>query len=105
MNTSRKQNKKKADEKATKKTVHHKDNKNHQRKEKTKLNYMEEKEWSTIEDEIMTLELKIEEIDEEIIEAGSDYGKIGVLYKDKTALQEKLDEKYSRWEYLSEFVH
>ena len=94
-----------AEEKATKKTVHHKDNKNHQRKEKTKLNYMEEKEWATIEDEIMDLELKIEGIDEEIIEAGSDYGKIGVLYKDKTALQEKLDEKYSRWEYLSEFVH
>jgi len=71
---------------------------------KTKLNYMEEKEWATIEDEIMELELKIEEIDKQIIDAGSDYGKISTLYKDKTALQETLDEKYSRWEYLSEFV-
>lgn len=93
------------EEKLAKKTVHHKEKSSHQRKEKTKLNYMEEKEWATIEDEIMDLELKIEEIDEEIIEAGSDYGKIGVLYKDRTSLQEKLDEKYSRWEYLSEFSH
>src|SRR5699024_5650759 len=77
---------------------------NHQNKEKakTKLNYMEEKEWATIEDDIMSLEMEIEEIDEQIIKAGSDYVKIDTLYREKTALQERLDEKYSRWEYLSE---
>lgn len=73
-------------------------------KAKTRLNYMEEKEWATIEDEIMELEMQIEEIDEKIIKAGSDYGEIGILYKDKTSLQENLDEKYKRWEYLSEFA-
>lgn len=74
-------------------------------KEKVKLSYMEEKEWATIEDEIMTLEMTIEELDAEIIKAGSDYGKVGDLFKEKTASQEKLDEKYSRWEYLSQFVN
>lgn len=80
---------------------------NHQNKEKakTKLNYMEEKEWATIEDDIMSLEMEIEEIDEQIIKAGSDYVKIDTLYREKTALQERLDEKYSRWEYLSEFIN
>lgn len=75
-----------------------------QKKVKARLSYMEEKEWATIEDDIMELEMKIEEIDEQIIKAGSDYGEVGILFKDKTKLQEILDKKYSRWEYLSEFV-
>ena len=73
-------------------------------KEKTKLSYMEEKEWATIEDEIMILETKIEEADEQIIESGSDFGKIDGIYKEKTTLQEELDYKYERWEYLSQYV-
>ncbi len=73
-------------------------------KEKTKLSYMEEKEWATIEDEIMALETQIEELDAGIVEAGSDFGKIDQLYKEKSALQEKLDEKYERWEYLAQYI-
>ncbi len=73
-------------------------------KEKTRLSYMEEKEWATIEDEIMVLESKIEDADAQIIEAGSDFGKIDGIYREKTKLQEELDEKYERWEYLSQYV-
>lgn len=73
-------------------------------KEKTRLSYMEEKEWATIEDEIMVLETKIEDADAQIIEAGSDFGKIDGIYREKTQLQEDLDEKYERWEYLSQYV-
>ena len=65
---------------------------------------MEEKEWATIEEDIMDLEQEIESLDEKINSAGSDYEKIEKLYQDKTSLQGKLDEKYQRWEYLSEFV-
>ena len=65
---------------------------------------MEEKEWATIEDEIMTLETKIEAADDQIIEAGSDFGKIDGIYRKKTELQEKLDAKYERWEYLSQYT-
>lgn len=73
-------------------------------KVKTKLSYMEEKEWSSIEDEITTLEGKIEELDAGIIKAGSDFLKIDELFREKSALQEKLDGKYERWEYLAQFV-
>lgn len=73
-------------------------------KEKTKLSYMEEKEWATIEEEIIILETKIEKADEQIIESGSDFGKIDGIYKEKMILQEELDNKYERWEYLSQYV-
>lgn len=97
----------KTEDKVAKKKINKIAKENHQNKEKakTKLNYMEEKEWATIEDDIMSLEMEIEEIDEQIIKAGSDYVKIDTLYREKTALQERLDEKYSRWEYLSEFIN
>lgn len=75
-----------------------------QSKEKTSLSYLEEKEWATIEDEIMELELKVEEIDEEMGHAGSDYEKIEGLLEDKNTVQAKLDEKYERWEYLSQYI-
>lgn len=73
-------------------------------KEKTKLNYLEEKEWAIIEDEIMGLETKLEDIDKEIEQAGSDYNKIETLYKEKTSSQKALEQKYERWEYLSQFI-
>jgi ATP-binding cassette subfamily F protein uup len=79
-------------------------NKNKEAEEKTSLSYMEEKEWTTIEDEIMALEMKVEEIDEEMGSAGSDYEKIEELFKEKKTAQGKLDEKYERWEYLSQYV-
>lgn len=73
-------------------------------KEKENLSYMEEKEWATIEEEIMELEYTIEVMDEKIAEAGSDFNEIERIYQDKTSLEEELEEKYERWEYLSQFV-
>ena len=87
-----------------KKKDHKNTQESHQEKAKTKLSYLEEKEWATIEEDIMDLEIKIEALDEEINNAGSDYEKIEKFYQEKTSLQEKLNEKYQRWEYLSEFV-
>lgn len=72
--------------------------------EKTKLSYMEEKEWASIEDDIMGIELTIEALDEGIAAAGSDFDEIDRLYKEKMALEKELEEKYKRWEYLSQFV-
>lgn len=71
---------------------------------KVKLTYMEEKEWTTIEDDIMALEMQIEEIDAGMRQAGSDYERIEDLFKEKNSLQKQLDEKYERWEYLSRYV-
>jgi len=72
--------------------------------EKTQLTYMEAKEWDTIEEDIMTLEEEIEAINGEMETAGSDYDKIEGLFKEKSAKQEVLDEKYERWAYLSQYA-
>lgn len=86
------------------KTANKSKHQSEQPKEKTALTYLEEKEWTTIEDKIMELELQVETIDEEMGSAGSDYEKIEELFKDKRSVQETLDEKYERWEYLSQYV-
>lgn len=73
-------------------------------KEKTKLTYMEEKEWATIEEEIFELESELESIKEEMITAGSDYTAISELNQRQAEVEETLEEKMERWEYLSEYV-
>ncbi|MHC5248237.1 ABC-F family ATP-binding cassette domain-containing protein [Enterococcus sp. LJL90] len=72
-------------------------------KEKTKLSYMEQKEWATIEDEIALLEEKITELEEEMNHTGSDFPKLQALQQEVETTQLSLDEKLERWEYLSEF--
>lgn len=74
------------------------------KKEKTRLTYHEKKEWETIEDEIMTLEEKLETVQEDMLHCGSDYGKLNELNDQKKELEEKLETKLERWEYLSEYV-
>ncbi|WP_225744075.1 ABC-F family ATP-binding cassette domain-containing protein [Marinilactibacillus sp. Marseille-P9653] len=74
------------------------------KKEKTKLSYMEKKEWDTIEDEIAKLEEELEEIQSEMNQAGSDYGVIGELTRRQENLEQKLEVKMERWEYLTEFI-
>ncbi|MDR2833015.1 MAG: ABC-F family ATP-binding cassette domain-containing protein [Streptococcaceae bacterium] len=72
-------------------------------KVKTKLSYMEQKEWATIEDEMMVLEEEIEEIKAQMITFGSDLSKLTLLQKDLDAKDEALAQKYERWEYLSQY--
>lgn len=75
-----------------------------QPKEKKKLSYMEKKEWETIEDDISNLEQQLEDIKEQMTDAGSDYEIIGGLNEKQGLLERELEEKMERWEYLSEFV-
>ena len=69
---------------------------------KVKLTYMEKKEWETIEDSIAELENRIEEIDTEMNENGSNSGLLLDLQKELDQITKTLEEKYERWEYLSE---
>lgn len=73
-------------------------------KEKTKLSYMEQKEWTTIEEELETLEEKIRLVDEEMITHGADFAKLQELQREKELLEQELEEKYERWEYLSQYA-
>lgn len=74
------------------------------KKEKKKLSYMEQKEWETIEEEIGKLEERIHTIESEMVEFGSDLGKLTALQKEMDEKNAELSAKYERWEYLSEWV-
>ncbi|WEV60090.1 ABC-F family ATP-binding cassette domain-containing protein [Streptococcaceae bacterium ESL0729] len=71
------------------------------KEKKERLSYFEQKEWATIEDEIMTLEERISEIETEMNENGSDFGKLSILQKELDEANDTLLEKYDRYEYLS----
>ncbi|MDV7703708.1 ABC-F family ATP-binding cassette domain-containing protein [Leuconostoc suionicum] len=74
------------------------------RPQKKKLTYNEKKEWQTIEDDIASIEQRISEIPEEMAQNGTNYVLLGDLQKELDALNEALEEKMNRWEYLSEIV-
>lgn len=76
----------------------------HKEKKKKKLSYHEQKEWASIEEEIMALENKIEQYHGEIQTAGSDFEKVQELYEMQRKLEEELDRKMLRWEELSLIV-
>ncbi len=69
-----------------------------------KFSYMEQKEYDTIEDDIAALEEKLEKLDEDMVKFATDFVKLNELGKEKEAAQNKLDEKYARWEYLTELA-
>ena len=73
-------------------------------KEKTKLTYMEKKEYATIEQDIDKLESQKAAVEEEMTTVdGSDYGKLSDLQKQNDELDGKINDKMERWEYLSQF--
>jgi ABC transport system ATP-binding/permease protein len=75
------------------------------RKEKRKkLSYKEQQEWDTIEDRIMALEEKKEQIEAEIVAAGSDFGRISELYAEQKKVETELESTMERWEELSLLV-
>ena len=71
---------------------------------KKKLSYNEQKEWETIEDDIALLENKIEELTEAMNHQGDDFTKLQDLQKEIDQTEQALEEKMTRWEYLSEIV-
>ncbi len=70
--------------------------------DKTKLTYMEKKEWETIESQIAEIEERISEINTEMNENGSNTELLLNLQKELDNKTKELEEKYERWEYLSE---
>ncbi|WP_423253531.1 ABC-F family ATP-binding cassette domain-containing protein [Melissococcus plutonius] len=78
--------------------------KKNQPKEKTKLTYMEQKEWVGIEEEITQLEKKVISLTEEMTQQGDNFVRLEELQQELTTIEQQLDEKMARWEYLSAFV-
>ncbi|AEB29747.1 putative ABC protein involved in RecA-independent precise excision of transposons [Carnobacterium sp. 17-4] len=73
--------------------------------EKVKLTFTEQKEWSTIEEEMLNLEKKIETLKEEMLEAGSNFSLLQEQQEQVATLEKELEEKMNRWEYLSQYAN
>ena len=65
---------------------------------------MEQKEWDSIEDDIESIESRMEAIQTEMVENASDAPKLQDLQKELNAAEISLEEKMERWEYLSQFI-
>ena len=71
------------------------------REEKKRMTYFEKQEWETIETDIEALEERIAEIEAAMLENGSDFARLSELQQELDEQNEKLLEKYERYEYLS----
>ena len=71
------------------------------REDKKRMTYFEKQEWESIEDDIEALEERISEIEAAMQENGSDFARLSQLQQELDEQNEKLLEKYERYEYLS----
>ena len=71
------------------------------REEKKRMTYFEKQEWESIENDIEALEGRISEIKVAMQENGSDFARLSQLQQELDEQNEKLLEKYERFEYLS----
>ena len=69
---------------------------------KKRMSYFEKQEWATIEEDISQLEERIEAIEAEMLTCGSDFTRLSDLQKELDEKNERLLDKYERYEYLSE---
>lgn len=75
-----------------------------QRAPKLKFTYAEKKEFETIDDDIAALEQRNMDIDSEMMANPTNSLLLADLTKEKTAVEEELEHKYERWEYLNELA-
>ncbi|TGD18956.1 ABC-F family ATP-binding cassette domain-containing protein [Levilactobacillus suantsaiihabitans] len=73
-------------------------------KKKVKLTYAEQKEWEGIEGVIDDLEDQKSQVQAEMNANGANYDKLADLQAQLDDLDHQLDEKMTRWEYLSEYA-
>ncbi|MCQ2491744.1 MAG: ABC-F family ATP-binding cassette domain-containing protein [Lachnospiraceae bacterium] len=92
---------------AAKSTVQKKEAKEDYRKNrdrKLKFTFAEQKEYETIDQDIEDIELRIEEVEGLILKVATDFVKLNQLTAEKEELEQKLEEKMERWEYLNELA-
>ena len=71
---------------------------------KKKLTFKEQKDWETIEDDIAGLEAAIEQLNQEMAGAASNYIRLNELMAEKETKEKELEEKMDRWMYLNELI-
>lgn len=75
-----------------------------ERENKLKFTYAEQKEYDTIDDDIASLESKIEELDGEIAGAATQYSRLNELIQEKADVEAQLEHKMDRWVYLNDLA-
>ena len=75
-----------------------------QKPQKLKFSYKEQREYETIDDDIIEVETKIADCEAEIIVAASDYSRLQELLELKKSLEDELEEKTERWLYLNDLA-
>ena len=68
---------------------------------KLKFSFNEQREFDTIDDDIATLEEKIEKLDNDTSKYATDFTKLQEIMDEKEKLEKELEHKYERWEYLN----
>lgn len=71
---------------------------------KLKFTYKEQQEYATIEDEIHQLEIKIEQLDQDMSENAANSVKLLELVKEKEQAESLLEDKMDRWVYLNDLA-
>lgn len=75
-----------------------------ERENKLKFTYAEQKEYDTIDDDIASLESKIEKLDGEIAGAATQYSRLNELMQEKADVEAQLEHKMDRWVYLNDLA-
>lgn len=68
---------------------------------KLKFTFNEQREFDTIDDNISSLENKIQSIDDNLDKYSTDFTKLQEMLDEKSNLEKELEFKYERWEYLN----
>ncbi len=76
--------------------------KNHQ--PKLKFSYKEQKEYETIDDDILKLEALIEKLDADMMKYATNSGKLSEIMKEQEEAKKRLEEKMDRWVYLNDLA-
>ncbi len=75
-----------------------------QKSNKPKFTYQEQKDFDTIDEQIATIEERMEETDRAIADSATNYSKLNELMKLKEELEKELEEKMERWVYLNDLA-
>ncbi|MBO5088629.1 MAG: ABC-F family ATP-binding cassette domain-containing protein [Lachnospiraceae bacterium] len=74
------------------------------REKKLKFTYQEQREYETIDDDIVALEERIGNLEQEMATVATQYTKLAELTKEKEGLEQQLEEKMDRWVYLNDLA-
>lgn len=74
------------------------------RQDKLKFSYKEQKEYETIDEDIASLEDRIAELEQALVDHARDFVKLNEITKQKEEAEAALEEKMDRWMYLQDLA-